>query len=326
MIRKLRSAAFFSAPLIAFNGAIPVYLQGKANLQEATITGLFICGIILHNWLINILLVVKLGSVKNWQRYLLSFLIILGTSALLQQAAIRIFALNFFPVNRQDFPIVTSTFLNSIVWVILELVRSTEQKKEAQKMIAQLRIENLEAQKQSLARQMQPHFFFNALSTLKSLIAENPSDAERYTVKLSHFLRYSFSHQSADVMTLQQELDFTLTYIELQSIRFAGGFTYEIDIPKEVLPYHLPIFALQTLVENIFKHNYLGKEHPLHFTISYQHERLRVWNEKTGPRLTERNQTGLHNLNERYELINGSQISIEDYEKEFSVTIPLLVV
>ena len=90
-----------------------------------------------------------------------------------------------------------------------------------------------------------------------------------------------------------------------------------------MLHYKLPVFALQTLVENIFKHNYFSEKRKLHFKIEYENGTLKVWNEKIGKKLTDRNETGLLNLKKRYALSNSSDITIVDREDEFEVTIPL---
>lgn len=325
MTKKLLLGALITTPLIVINGMLALYLQGRVSIQETLRIGLLIGSYVFLIWLVNIVLVSKVSVPKNWFLYVLSFLII-GLIGLPIRwwitRSILIDSANFAGIP--TYPVINAFVVNSIVWVIIELVRSGEQRKEAQATIDRLKIENLEAQKQSLIRQIQPHFLFNALSTLKSLISESQQDAEAYTVKLSHFLRYSFSNESAELTTLKEELQAVQNYIELQAIRFDNAFTHEIVIPDNVLSYKLPVFALQTLVENIFKHNYFGANKPLHFTIVYESGDLTVWNEKVGLKLTERNRTGLLNLKKRYELTNGSNISIVDNDQEFAVTIPLI--
>ena len=324
MIKKILIAALITTPLIVFNSVLPIYLQGQIGVQEAINAGVPIGVYAFFIWFVNISLVSKLKVSKSWQLYVPSFLIIFFASFPYRWLARSIFPVSADFVGNPSYTAIGTLVFNIIVWVIIELVRSGEQRKHAEATIDKLKIENLEAQKQSLIRQIQPHFLFNALSTLKSLIAENHIDAEAYTVRLSNFLRYSFLSESGDLATLKQELDFVQNYIELQSIRFEKAFRYETDIPDEVLSYKLPVFGLQTLVENIFKHNYFSEKEPLHFTIICEADCLTVWNEKVGTKRTDSNKTGLLNLNKRYELTNGSSISIVDKEYEFAVTIPLI--
>lgn len=324
MTKKLFIGALITTPLIALNAVLAIYFQGEVGVLGTLRVGAVICLYVSLIWSINITLLTKLDLPKNWQKYAISFTIVV-----LLGWPFRRLIMNFVvePGGFEgipDYPVINALVVNAIVWVIIEMVLSGERRKEAEAVIDKLKIENLEAQKQSLIRQIQPHFLFNALSTLKSLIVENQKDAEAYTVKLSNFLRYSISSEALDLTTLKQELDFVQNYIELQSIRFEDAFTYEIKIPDEAMPHSLPVFALQTLVENIFKHNYFSEKKPLHFTITCEEEQLTVWNEKIGLKLTERNETGLANLNKRYELTNGSNITIVDKEAEFAVTIPLI--
>ena len=324
MTRKLIITALITTPLIVINAVLPIYLEERVTMAEAINMASVIASYASFIWGVNIILVTKVKVAKRWILYVYSFAMVLAVSYPVRWLVGTEEAISTNIIRNPAFPAVNAFVFNAIVWVIIELIQSGEQKKRAQALIDQLKIENLEAQKQSLIRQIQPHFLFNALSTLKSLIWENQKDAETYTVRLSNFLRYSFASESSDIITLKQELAFTMNYIELQSIRFEDAFTFDIDIPDGVLTKKLPVLALQTLVENIFKHNYFSEHRPLHFSITYADETLVVWNEKTSLKLTERNETGLANLNQRYELTNGASIVIEDSEKAFSVTIPLL--
>ena len=324
MTRKLLIAAFITTPLIVFNGVLPIYLQGLLSAQGVLNMGVAIGTFAFFIWFVNIVLVSKLSNAKNWQHYCISFAIVASVSFPFRSLARDVFPVEANFIVNSAYPTINAFVFNAIVWVIIELVRSGEQKKQAQATIDKLKIENLEAQKQSLIRQIHPHFLFNALSTLKSLIAENQKDAEAYTVRLSKFLRYSFASELTNLTPIEQELEFVQYYIDLQAIRFEDAFTYEIKIPNEVKSYSVPVMALQTLVENIFKHNYFSEKRPLHFSIKYAEDHLTIWNEKVGLKITERNNTGLVNLNRRYELTNGSTISITDTENAFSVTIPLI--
>ena len=324
MIKKLIIAALITTPLIVFNGVLPIYLEGQVSVQQALRMASIIGSFASLIWLINLMLVSKVPVAKKWHLYAISYAAVLVVSVPFRLLISRVIPTEGLFIQNAAFPAINALVFNALVWVIVELVRSGEEKKEAQATIDKLKIENLEAQKQSLIRQVQPHFLFNALSTLKSLIGESQRDAEAYTVKLSNFLRYSFASETIDLTTLQQELEFVQNYIALQAIRFEDAFTYDITIPNEVLQNQLPVFALQTLVENIFKHNYFSEKKPLHFTIVHNDDVLVVKNEKIGMKLTERNETGLANLNKRYELTNGTSITIEDNEHEFTVTIPLI--
>ena len=125
-------------------------------------------------------------------------------------------------------------------------------------------------------------------------------------------------------MSLEEELQFTQDYIDLQKMRYDAAFEYSINIPKECLHTQIPVLALQTLIENIFKHNYFTEKNKLVFAIQCTTNKIEVTNTKTSLKTTEKTQTGLINLNKRYELICGKSIFIEDNEKSFTVTLPLI--
>ncbi len=208
--------------------------------------------------------------------------------------------------------------------VIIKAVVNGYKIAENEKQLQALKLQNTEAQKQVLMQQLQPHFLFNALSTLKSLITENPTQAEDYSLKLSDFLRYTVQSQNQELATLANELHFVTDYLNLQKIRFGAAFLSRIEVSELYLQKKIPVLALQVLVENIFKHNYFTEKKPLHFTITAKDDLLVVWNEKTSIKLSEKNNTGLKNLNARYQLICNEGIEILNNENEFQVTIPLL--
>ncbi len=137
-----------------------------------------------------------------------------------------------------------------------------------QKENEELRMANLEAQHSLLKQQLQPHFLFNSLTIVKALIKKDAQKAERYVDMLSELLRYSvYSHKNYAV-TLEEELNYVHTYLEMQQIRFIDSFTFLFDVPEPLLKSMLPIHSVQLLVENALKHNYFTRTQPLHLTIT----------------------------------------------------------
>ncbi len=221
------------------------------------------------------------------------------------------------------YPVIASFGLNALVMVICNSIVRGHRQALAEKEIQELKLENSEAQKQVLMQQLQPHFLFNSLSVLKSLIGENQKQAENYAVKLSEFLRYSVQAPKKETVSLKEELRFTEDYLELQKLRFDDSFDCEIVLPDELMERQIPIYALQTLVENAFKHNYFTAKRPLHIKIAFSNEQISVWNNKVSIKVVEHSQTGLQNLHKRYQLIMGKGITVADNEDDFCVYIPL---
>ena len=325
MKKRLFLTALVTAPLIALYGASPflifVKLESAYWLKIVSLITLEV-GII---WLVHIYFELKYPKQTFYARFVYTYLV---------STILRLPFLFIFPVFKYvlphlvekylAYPILTSFVLNIIIMVIIKAVVNGYKIVENEKQLQALKWQNIEVQKQVLMQQLQPHFLFNALSTLKSLITENPTLAEDYTLKLSDFLRYTVQSQNQELATLEKELHFATDYLNLQKIRFGEAFLSRIVISEQYYQRKIPVLALHVLVENIFKHNYFTEKKPLHFTVTIREDSLVVWNEKTSIKLSEKNNTGLKNLNARYQLICNGEIEILDNENEFQVSIPLL--
>jgi len=227
-----------------------------------------------------------------------------------------------FPKNKRFLlhPFWVALIFNTIVIALSNFTLLKTSKDIAEIKLNELKRLQLEAEKKLLVQQLQPHFLFNALSTLKSLINEDQDKASDYTVQLSEFLRYAVTSSKRDTISVQNELDFTKDYIKLQSERFINSVESEICLPSAVLQWHLPVFSLQTLVENAFKHNLLSPEKPLGIKIWFEDGMINVQNSKNQALYpVDSMGTGLKNLNERFQIITGSSIIIEDKEETFTV-------
>lgn len=325
MNRKLYQMALITSPIIAIYGVLPFFVFKIIEPKEVLILTLGLAINTFLAWVILINLKIKFPSLNNIWLFLASY----GVNILIRLILLTFLAPFDFakpPIDDKYFvyPVATSFALNAVIIVIMNSIFYSYKNADTQRQLQEIKLQHSEAQKLVLLQQMQPHFLFNALSNLKSLIKENAGSAQDYVVKLSEFLRYSVEAHQTEVVSLKKELDFTEDYIDLQKVRFDNAFTYDVDIPNEVMQYQLPVLALQTLVENIFKHNYFTEKKPLHFTITYKPNEITVWNRKSSVKLTERSSTGLNNLNKRYELIFHKSISIKDADEEFIVIIPLL--
>jgi two-component system, LytTR family, sensor kinase len=320
---RLYQIAGLTSPIIALYGVSPLYFLDRLNIESAFIISIGLSINVFIFWSINIFLISRFSNWNKAKLYSISFVLVFLTHIP------KIWIAPIMPFSNIldryiTYPIITTVAINAIIWIIINSILLGEKNRSAEAQVEQLKIKNLEAQKQVLIQQLNPHFLFNALSVLKSLIRENVDDAEDYTVKLSDFLRYAVEAHKHEIVLLEDELQFVKDYIALQKVRFEKAFSYELDIPAEVLQHQLPIFALQTLVENIFKHNFFTEKNPIHFSIIYKDGFIKVWNKKVSVKLTERTATGLQNLDKRYTLITGKGIEIVDGENDFWVQINLI--
>lgn len=181
----------------------------------------------------------------------------------------------------------------------------------------------LQSQLQLMKQQLNPHFFFNTLSSLSAIIQENPSLAQGYVNHLSNVFRYSLQDSSGFV-TLQSELKALESYFKLIGIRFEKGIMMKIMVEEEKLNYLLLHMSLQPLVENIVKHNQIDQKKPLLIVIKTMGETITVENDLIPLSYKEPStQIGLSNLAERYKIQSGKEIFISKTATHFSVTLPL---
>jgi LytS/YehU family sensor histidine kinase len=183
----------------------------------------------------------------------------------------------------------------------------------------------MEATYQQLKQQVNPHFLFNSLNTLKTLIRKQPDNAEIYLNKLSAFLRKSIEYDQMSVITLEEELNFCMNYIDLQKVRFGDALQFVMDISEEAKTGFVPVFSVQQLLENAIKHNALTQESPLFICLKMSSNRLIVSN-NIQEKITRDESTGigLVNLTERYQLLSGDEVIITQADGAFSVSLKIL--
>lgn len=200
---------------------------------------------------------------------------------------------------------------------IVDILRHARQKELEND---RLRNANLKAELSLLKGQLQPHFFFNALSSLSGVVREDPVKAQYYINQLSRFFRYSLQKEDTGLVDLKEEISAVNSYAALLKMRHEEGFQLVIDIPEDQYHHRLPHMSLQPLVENALKHNKI----PLLLEISLKDNQLIVKNNLQPVHFPEPGTgIGLANLNERYKILLQQEISITNTGTAFIVTLPL---
>lgn len=178
---------------------------------------------------------------------------------------------------------------------------------------------------ESLKSQIDPHFLFNSLNVLTSLIGENPYQAEKFTTKLSKVYRYVLEQRNKDLIPLTEELQFAKTYMELLGMRFEDAVQFEI--PSTVSNAELKIvpLSLQLLLENAVKHNVVSSLKPLKIKM-YEEDGYLIIENNINPKeaIGKSTKVGLRNIADRYGLITQRRVVIENDNKTFKVSLPLL--
>ncbi|MBS7234093.1 histidine kinase [Flavobacterium psychroterrae] len=183
---------------------------------------------------------------------------------------------------------------------------------------------HLRAQLISLQQQISPHFLFNSLSTLKTLVSDPL--ARDYIVHLASVYRYVLSFNDQYLTKLDDELKFISSYIYILNERFGDMLQVNIHIPQQDRFLYLPSLSLQLLIENAIKHNVCSQERPLHISITTTNaQELRVENNfQPKQSRMERPGMGLKNIIERYKLLVDRSVDVTHNAEKFTVTIPLL--
>lgn len=248
------------------------------------------------------------------------FLLRLFISVLIEKQSFTVFVAN---ESASDY-IVASVF-TFVVLLIVHFVYLykgyQENKVKEQKIIAG----TANAKFESLKNQIDPHFLFNSLNVLSSLIEENPESAQRFTTSLSKIYRYVLEQKDKELVTVEEELSFAKTYMNLLKMRFENSLFYELPTDFHNPEAKVVPLSLQLLLENTVKHNVVSEQRPLHIRIEIEGDYLVIQNDYQKKEvLQERQGVGLQNIINRYGIITKRKVLIAQNEQTFTVKIPIL--
>lgn len=178
-----------------------------------------------------------------------------------------------------------------------------------------------------LRTQVNPHFLFNSLSILASLVHVNADLSEQFIDQLSRSYRYILEQKEQSLVFLRTELEFIQSYAFLLKIRFENKFDLRFDLPDDVLDkYKIAPLTLQLLVENAVKHNRMSLKDPLVVEVSLGEQQTLIVKNHLQPRFTPAASTGLglQNIINRYALLTDRPVWAGECEDSFMVKLPLL--
>jgi hypothetical protein len=197
--------------------------------------------------------------------------------------------------------------------------------KEEKVLAAELEKEKAIVQYDNLKNQLNPHFLFNSLTSLDSLIFENPKLASEFLQQLSKVYRYVLENKNKNLVEVSTEVKFVTHYTHLLKSRFEKGLEVTFEIGEEAKERLILPVTLQILIENAIKHNSTSKDAPLYIQIANDSEYLIVSNNLQRKKNIETsNGQGLENLKNLYRYLTEREIVIEETEANFAVKIPLI--
>jgi len=192
--------------------------------------------------------------------------------------------------------------------------------------IERFKKENLETQFEMLRIQVHPHFLFNSLNTLSSLIYQNQDTAAHFVREMSSVYRYILEKRKAELVPLSEELEFTDSYCYLLSLRFDKKLIFEKNVAEKCYDMLIVPLTLQILIENAVKHNIVSTKQPLIIRIFTENDnRLVVHNNlQKKPVSSYSSGIGLENIRSRLAFISGKNLIVTENETEFVVKVPLI--
>lgn len=206
----------------------------------------------------------------------------------------------------------------------ISVLYDSQRKKELQ--IEQLRIENLQSRCDALTNQINPHFLFNTLNGISSLVRKGDNENTLlYVTKLSDIFRYILQSERRGLVKLSEEIEFIRSFMHVMEVRFANKLTFSIDVPEDETQKQIPVLSLLPLMENVITHNQIDSDHRMHIRIRMNEcGELEVSN-PVYPRLVppDTNGIGLQNLRNRFELMMKKEIHVECDDDMFTVYLPL---
>jgi sensor histidine kinase YesM len=196
---------------------------------------------------------------------------------------------------------------------------------EAKNRILEIKQENLQARFSALKNQIDPHFLFNTLGTLMSLIEKDRDVAVSYVEELAGVYRYILQTKDDELIALGEELDFIRSYLFLIKKRFGENISIAITIKDDFLKDKVPPLSLQLLIENAVKHNVISKKRPLQIKVFRENDHITVRNNLQEKAILQgATGIGLINLQKRYEFITKEKPKIFSDEHYFTVKIPVI--
>ena len=199
------------------------------------------------------------------------------------------------------------SYINQVIAIELERTKS----------------DHLEARYELLKQQVNPHFLFNSLNTLKSMVEVGDEHSADFIVKLADFYRYSLESRKKDVVPVHEEVKMLNAYFYLIQARFEEGVSLQIDISAEHQQAMIPVFTLQLLAENAVKHNIVSLDQTLHLTVASANDGILVQNNVQLKSIPEPStKIGLENINQRYLHLTGRPIEVMADDQFFTVKLP----
>jgi two-component system, LytTR family, sensor kinase len=322
-----RRVIWGSSVALAILASIPKLFDAFSTASDIIINSSITLLFSIFIWYYNIYSLPKFTSQRthkslfNW-KLLLS--VIMG---ILVMVIIVIAHQELFQVSKMDAPIMfelRGVLINLIVYMFLHLLFQNYQTQQIAVELERTQAVNLGAQYELLKQQVNPHFLFNSLNTLKSMVDIQDPQSSDFILKLSDFYRFTLESRKMDLISLREELQILDSYVYLLKARFEDGFVMLNEIDLKQYDSAIPPFTLQLLIENCIKHNVVSLDKPLKIKLYTEGDFLVIENHIQLKRGALSTGVGLDNINQRFMHLIHKEIEIDKTETTFKVKIPMI--
>jgi len=319
---------WISSLFLGVLSSVPQLASHEFNWKEAIVNSAITAAFSVIMWYVNIYMLNR-GAGKRRQHIsysrlmtVLAFgMIIMFGLAWIQQLILS--HINFGPAMLMVE--VRGILINLVCYMFLTLLQNNYAGQQVQLELEKVKSDNLGAQYELLKQQVNPHFLFNSLNTLKSMAETNDSETVDFVIKLSDFYRFTLESRKLDLISVQEEMKIIEAYLFLQKARFGDGITFSNGLKQEDLKSLIPPFTMQLLVENCIKHNIVSQSKPLHIKIYSSEDGIIIENPVQLKMTSEESLgVGLDNIKMRYQHLLEKEIEIHSDEKNFKIKLPLI--
>ncbi|MNX38934.1 Sensor histidine kinase YehU [compost metagenome] len=322
-----RKVIWGSSVALAILASIPKLFDGASTPGDIVINSSITLMFSIFIWYYNIYSLPKFSSQRtntklfNW-KLLLSVMLGIAVMVILV-----IGHQELFQISKMDAPIMfelRGILINLIVYMFLHLLFQNYQTQQMGVELERTHAMNLGAQYELLKQQVNPHFLFNSLNTLKSMVDIQDPQSSDFILKLSDFYRFTLESRKLDLIPLREELQILDSYVYLLKARFEDGFVLNNNVDQKQYDSAIPPFTLQLLIENSIKHNVVSLDKPLEIKLYTENDFLVIENQIQLKRGVLSTGVGLDNINQRFMHLVHKEIEIDKNETTFKVKIPLI--
>ena len=318
---------WLSALFMGILASIPKILQLQVSLNEVIVDCIIAFFYSLYVWFYNLYTLPKYTNQAittkffgaRLTRSLLLGVLVMGMLVIINQLLFKDRLIGAMILMYQF----RGILINLTIYMFIYLLYQSYKNQLIAIELERTKADHLEARYELLKQQVNPHFLFNSLNTLKSMVEIGDAHSADFIVKLSDFYRFSLETRQKDVVSLQEELKILEAYFFLIQARFEDGVSLKIAISPEHYKAMIPTFTLQLLAENAVKHNIVSIDQPLQVSISSLADQIIVQNNlqlKNMPETSTR--IGLENINQRYLHLTGQPIEVIADDRYFTVKLP----